>query len=450
MEVNDRIQNSSVYAISQIGYSKTSCSKITWISILTCALIGCCYQIYGFTDQYFKYPVIVDLLIEQPETITFPAVTVCNLNRMKSEYEPCLYKFDALEKCHSLPGPPGSVRGSLSLSERQSIRTCKTHFRGKQHKDTDSYVEFLDKYFALDQDKHYRFGHKVDELVMNCSFNGKSCNSTFFWRSWNFRYGNCYTINGSKQMLTSAASSKGLELILHVKPKDYVSVSHTIGMRIVIHNPVDNADPEGNGINIFPGCETDISLSQTIIRRLPAPYKDKCVSYANNPFYQSQAQCMQHCIQEYNYKQCGCVEPSLPSKFPVKRCTVKNSTELCCLDAVINSLAIHGTECKCPLPCVTTYYNERLTMAKWPSNAFFLKEMCKSAGKDIKTYRKSHAKVRISFSTFAMVTYEQKPVFLESEIFSHLGGELGLWLGLSLIAVFELLEVFLYFCNRKI
>ncbi|GIX77023.1 FMRFamide-activated amiloride-sensitive sodium channel [Caerostris extrusa] len=100
MEVNDRIQNSSVYAISQIGYSKTSCSKITWISILTGALIGCCYQIYGFIDQYFKYPVIVDLLIEQPENITFPAVTICNLNRMKSEYEPCVYNIDALKKCH--------------------------------------------------------------------------------------------------------------------------------------------------------------------------------------------------------------------------------------------------------------------------------------------------------------------------------------------------------------
>ncbi|GIX77026.1 FMRFamide-activated amiloride-sensitive sodium channel [Caerostris extrusa] len=85
---------------------------------------------------------------------------------------------------------------------------------------------------------------------------------------------------------------------------------------------------------------------------------------------------------------------------------------------------------------LTTYYNERLTMAKWPSNAFFLKGMYKSAGEDIKTFRKSHAKVRISFSTFAMVTYEQKPVFLESEIFSHLGGELGLWLGLSLILSF--------------
>ncbi|GIY16697.1 degenerin mec-10 [Caerostris darwini] len=89
-------------------------------------------------------------------------------------------------------------------------------------------------------------------------------------------------------------------------------------------------------------------------------------------------------------------------------------------------------------------------MAKWPSEAFFRKGMYKSAGEDIKTYRKSHAKVRIFFSTFAMVTYEQKPVFLESEIFSYLGGELGLWLGLSLIAVFELLEAFLYFCNRKI
>ncbi|GIY16708.1 degenerin mec-10 [Caerostris darwini] len=184
---------------------------------------------------------------------------------------------------------------------------------------------------------------------------------------WNFRYGNCYTINDNKQMLASAGSSKGLELILNVEPEEYVSISHTIGLRIVIHNPMDNADPEGNGINIFPGYETDISLSQTIIRRLPAPYKDKCVSYADNAFQQSQTQCMQHCIQEYNYKQCGCVEPSLPSKLNVKRCTVKNTTELCCLDAVINNLAIHGVDCNCPFPCLTTYYNERLTMAKWPS-----------------------------------------------------------------------------------
>ncbi|GIX77033.1 acid-sensing ion channel 2 [Caerostris extrusa] len=248
-------------------------------------------------------------------------------------------------------------------------------------------------------------------------------------------------------MLASAGSSNGLELTLHVEPEEYASISHTIGMRIVIHNPMDNADPDGNGINIFPGYETDISLSQTIIRRLPAPYKDKCVSYVDNPFQQSQTQCMQDCIQEYNYKHCGCVERSLPSKFNMKWCTVKNTTELCCLDAVINNLAIHGVDCKCPSPCLTTYYNERLTMAKWPSKAFFLEG---SIGEDIKIFRKSHAKVRISFSTLAIITYEQKPVFHESEIFSHLGGELGLWLGLSLIAVFELLEAFLYFCNRKI
>ncbi|GIX77036.1 amiloride-sensitive sodium channel subunit gamma-2 [Caerostris extrusa] len=276
----------------------------------------------------------------------------------------------------------------------------KTQFRGKQHKNTDSYVEFLGKYFKLNNAKQYRFGYKVDDLIVNCSFNGKSCDSTFFWWTWNFRYGNCYTINGDQLMSASAGSSNGLELTLHVEPEEYASISHTIGMRIVIHNPMDFADPELNGINIFPGYETDISLSQTIIRRLPAPYKDKCVSYADNIFQQSQTQCMQDCIQEYNYKQCDCVEPSLPSKPYEKQCIVTNTTELCCLDAVINNLAIHGVDCKCPSPCLTTYYNERLTTAKWPSKAFFRKGMYKSASEDIKIYRKSHAKVRIFFSTF--------------------------------------------------
>ncbi|GIX77034.1 FMRFamide-activated amiloride-sensitive sodium channel [Caerostris extrusa] len=104
---------------------KRHVEKITWIAILTGAWIGCCYQIYGFLDQYFKYPVIVDLLMEQLETITFPAVTICNLNRMKSEYEPCLYNIDALEKCRSQQEPDGSVGGSLSLSNDKAFAHVK-------------------------------------------------------------------------------------------------------------------------------------------------------------------------------------------------------------------------------------------------------------------------------------------------------------------------------------
>ncbi|GIY36858.1 degenerin mec-10 [Caerostris extrusa] len=147
-------------------------------------------------------------------------------------------------------------------------------------------------------------------------------------------------------------------------------------MRIEIHNPKDIPDPERNGFNIFPGYKSHITFSQTIIGRLPLPYKDKCFSYADNQglFMESQMRCIQACIQEYNYMQCGCVEPLSPSKADLTKCNVINSTVLCCLDKVLNNLAFYGHNCKCPLPCLTTYYNKQQTSAKWPSKASFLQK----------------------------------------------------------------------------
>ncbi|GIX77030.1 degenerin mec-10 [Caerostris extrusa] len=89
-------------------------------------------------------------------------------------------------------------------------------------------------------------------------------------------------------------------------------------------------------------------------------------------------------------------------------------------------------------------------MAKWPSKASFRRGKCKLNAEDIISYRKSHAKVRIFFSTLDRIIYVQKPAFLVSEIFSHLGGVLGLWAGLSIIAVFGLIEALLYFIRNKI
>ncbi|GIX77024.1 degenerin mec-10 [Caerostris extrusa] len=211
----------------------------------------------------------------------------------------------------------------------------------------------------------------------------------------NSRYGNCFTNNFTNLVTTTGSDyCKGLEMILNVEPDDYVPISHTVGARIVIHSPSDNPNPEENGINIIPGYETVISLSQTVMRRLSAPYKDMCVSYQDNQdrLMKSQTLCMQACIQRYNYKECGCVEPSLPANLDMKLCNTTNTSEICCLDDVMNQLAIHGTDCECPLPCNSTYYNARRMIAIWPSKVSFFNRKFSQKKTSLKVYRASHAK----------------------------------------------------------
>ncbi|GBM06930.1 Degenerin mec-10, partial [Araneus ventricosus] len=408
--------------------------------VVVIACLGCSYQIYFFMKLYLEYPIVENLQVEERNTVHFPAVTICNLNRMKLDWEPALDCSICFE--NNYDKDEYSAGNPLILSERRSISS-------QNKNESKAQQNFLKNYFKLSPEDRKNFGYLLDEVVESCSFNFKSCE---FQHNLNMRYGNCYTFNRlngifkDAQMVNFAGSIKALEMTLSIKPEQYLSTSHTVGMRILIHEPSDEPNPEYNGFNIIPGYETHISLKQTEVQRLPAPYKDKCVLYGGveKPLVKSQTHCMQACIQEYNFAKCGCIEPDFWSAAKYNVCDIKNSTDVDCLNSLINELSMQGTNCKCPPPCFAKHYNEQITRALWPSKAYYLQNRGKIYKNSYKTYRKSHARVRIFFSTLEKSTFEQKAMFQEPEMFSCLGGEFGLWLGLSLFVFCELIDILLF------
>ncbi|GFY37026.1 acid-sensing ion channel 1 [Trichonephila inaurata madagascariensis] len=458
--LKSKFKNSSIFAVSQIDRSEKLYAKLLWMLTLSLTLVGCCYYIYRFMDLYFTYPIKVTLNIEVQSSVNFPSVTVCNMNRMKSKYEPCLASDADFRKCSTGREHQFGSGFTFKLPERRNFQSCYSQLNGKRQKDADNFTEFFEKYSELKQVKRRFYGHQLKDLIQSCSFRGKPYDKDQFSYFFNARYGNCFTFNScdddsydpkEELAVTSTGRESGLELILNVEHEQYLPISHTIGGRIVIHNSL-NPDPEGSGISIIPGYETDILLQQTSILRLPAPYKDECVFYNDDSSIKNQAACIESCLQDYNLVKCGCIEPEFQDLEynDLKKCDMKSSTDMCCLDGVLNYLAIHGTNCSCPLPCVTEKFTEHTTMATWPSGAYFFRGGSNVTNKDwdsLKSYRASHAKINIFFTTLEKIVYEQKPCFHESELLSHLGGELGLWLGLSIVAVFELLEVLFCFAN---
>ncbi|KAF8793543.1 Degenerin mec-10 like protein [Argiope bruennichi] len=344
-----------------------------------------------------------------------------------------------------------SVRGiaglpPLVLPERRG-------FHLRNNNESKVHLEFLEKYYKLSSFNRENTGYQLQEIVKSCSFNFKPCE---FRHNLNMRYGNCFTfnqLNGDFQNVlieTSVGPSNGLEMSLSIEPDQYLSISHTTGIRIAVHDPSDEPNPEDKGITIAPGFETHVALKQTVMRRLPAPYKDECVFYGDETrsLMKSRTLCVQACIQEYNFAKCGCIEPTFWTMSPYKHCNTTNSAEMNCLDSLVKDLATHGADCQCPPPCLSKHYNEQITKALWPSSASFLeKNISNISEASLELYRKYHARVRIFFSTLERSVYEQTGMFHDSEMLSNLGGEFALWLGLSLFVLCELMEAFFFLVN---
>lgn len=456
------LKKSSIYAVSQVGHAESPYRKILWVIVLAAGLFGCGYEIYRFLVLYFQYPVVVNLQVENERSLEFPAVTICNLNRMRKKYEICLERDTFTTNCSLSQGDDAS---DIAISERINKASCL----GDSNVVTDinfrNRIAFTAKYSQLDLSSRQRFGHQFKDLIRSCSFNGEPCTWDYFSYFQSLKYGNCYSFNrfsieGDIVLKTSSVGvMSGLELTLNFDPENYLPVTSSVGARIIIHDPRDDPSPEEEGMNISPGFETTLAMKQRSVSRLPAPYKDHCVHYGEDKAVRgnNRNECVKFCIQEDNYARCSCTDPALPSFKKYRHCNMTDTNETCCLNSAFNHMAIDGLPCNCPLPCFSTAYDVRLSTALWPSESNYLDSFCdecsseKQSAKEDKQFfqdlRQKEARLKIYYSSLERTIYEQKAMFQDSELYSHLGGQLGLWLGLSIVAGFELVENMIYICK---
>nr|XP_015903602.2 amiloride-sensitive sodium channel subunit alpha-like [Parasteatoda tepidariorum] len=338
---------------------------------------------------------------------------------------------------------------TFTLSERNTITSCKALLYGNSNISDNSALPFLTRYSLLDKEKRKSIGEQASSFIRNCSINGAICSIEEFSFVQSFRHGNCYTFNKRKKSDLNplvASMNKlnlGLELVLDLHLKQYMRETQTIGAKILIHHPKDEPNIEEEGITISPGFETSISISKMQIVRLPYPFRDQCIQYELDNKYPfcNQQDCVRSCIQNFNKLACGCTDPTISKADDTKPCNISNATDVCCLDKVLEDLTADKFSCDCPFPCHSVGYDVQISYAKWPSNAFGYSRKYNMINANKNSIAKNQAALKLYFSDFRLTSYFLKPKYEKSEIFSHLGSELGLWLGLSLFATLEICEI---------
>ena len=160
---------------------------------------------------------------------------------------------------------------------------------------------------------------------------------------------------------------------------------------------------------------------------------------------------------------CGCVDDLLFRKVPL--CTLNQTYERECVD-YINAFANPNTVCDCPNECNVKSYDVTITQLEWPTNrsiARFVASVYKDLNGSAIDYlmtaidkytvdktensqtaltqlRSTFGSVTVYFRDLSEMIIIERPVYNFIMVVSNFGGLLGLYLGISVLTVLELVD----------
>lgn len=445
--MRDFLDNSSVYVLNRIGNSTSTTRKIFWILILIMGAGGCLSQVGLFLESYYDYPVIVNLDSMTANIHPFPAVTVCNVNSYRKVYEPCVELKLNYNECY---GANPKNKTDYFRTKNTALPECERDIINYSNMN-ETRKKWLYSLLSLNYESRVVYGHQPQDLIEFCSFIDNRCFPEHFESSLSQLYGNCYTFNSGKHNLTTQNNGPihGFVLELNLEVDKYGKFTQAAGARVEVHDPHLHHRADLKGIFVGPGYETNIAVTKSILSRLPPPYKDRCKYYSKG---ESQLTCKYKCIQNITESLCSCTT-SIGYQSSLRHCDLTDALTRCCVTV---SEKKANDICNCPLSCEEIIYDIEVSSSVWPSRMhyenyreLYLTSNITAESLSYEDFRETKLRLRVYYDTLDYTVYKQNPMYQTSEIFSQVGGQMGLWLGLSLVIVIECLESIYTMCRKK-
>lgn len=439
-EIHDLLCSLSVHGIPNIIKTKHNFLKFLWLFCFLASSALCCALVVENIRQYLEYEVITKSRVINQMESTFPAVTVCNKIPFTTNYSlKILAEFLKNET-------------NLSLENNYPNYRLSLHNFAK---------------YELDNEQKMKLGHDFDKMIVFCSFKMEKCNrNEFKWYYDTFR-GNCFQFNTGqdspikKSQLTGDAS--GLSLFLYVG-NEYVDKEmlpfSDVGAYIGI---TDNNEMLNRytGINLKPGISVSFGISKTVANQMPKPYSDcekenpnseMYLKFKKNNLKYTLNACREFCIQEKIAQDCECkISLSvLETDLPVRPC--KTSSQIKCVDFTYEKTIRNMEFCDsiCHLECETIFYLNKILLTQafsendykiysdYPLNNKSSSEILKG----FEYFKKNFLMVKIYFEDNRYTEFTEMPKTTAIDLLSSIGGTLGLFLGISVLSIMELVEIF--------
>ncbi|GFS28474.1 uncharacterized protein NPIL_76831 [Nephila pilipes] len=238
-------------------------------------VIGFIIQSLKFLEMYLTYPSTVELEVVQPSEVDLPAITVCNINEIRSTPYCEVYP----EYCGT---PDSDPNFCVHFAEYCNLVNT-----------TKKVPLFSDKAFFrhLTRYEQQVLGHQYHNLVSTCTIEtddeATNCSSNVVLiPALSFSYEvpfNCFMLfslhkQPNREPQKVPVSTK-IHLELNLEVSEYHPSHLSRGGQLAIHSPYHVPSPVSEGLFLNMGTIYRIYIRLAEKNLLPPPYKSKCRNY---------------------------------------------------------------------------------------------------------------------------------------------------------------------------
>jgi hypothetical protein len=439
---------------------------------LTCSICLSAYLTIQTLLSYLSYEVITTsrTLLESPAV--FPKITFCNLNAFTSEYS-----VEFLKRINKKFEP------LLDIYNENQMKNLNYDEKNRLASNISLQARIEMNSGNMNDTEKRKLSRNLSEILLLCKFNQEKCTSADFVWIFDSKYGNCFSFNAGFNSAGNKTELKkmhmpdktfGLEIELYVNYNENLKLlNRASGAFVQIENSSYSNGPSFKGLFVSPGFEYFLTLDRYFKSTLPQPYSncqidnDLPITDFNSDLYKlishsefeySQTMCFLQCYQLYAHKQCSCLDSTIYSFLNYRKCL--SQLESNCLNRFFyenftqNNFIHNYCLPLCPFECNQTEI--KVFSSSSQLNGEIYLDMLKEKISLVKDFvernldsnraKESIVKINIFYDSLSYTISTESAKMEVVSLLSNMGGNLGLFLGVSLISLCEIIEALIEIC----
>ncbi|KAH8375195.1 hypothetical protein KR200_002252 [Drosophila serrata] len=505
--IHEYCDYTTIHGIRYLGEKKRPfLERLFWICVLLLSVFTCVKLTLNIWDKWNNNPVIVSFAEKSTPVweIPFPAVTVCPETKTRRSI------FNFTDSYHQVRDFRNNVTGILDLTDKEKgiygsvVQVCEAHLHditlGEKIRKGMEIIDGLTSVSPTFDDTYLNckwrntgvkcndiFHKFVTEDGVCYSFNSLSPAEIFkpegiipdfifreenrLSMDWNVEDGYSASADTSPypNRVLGPGARAGLYLFMGGMEIDFDDMCRgpVQGFKILLHTPGDVAQVSKQYFRIPFDQEVLISIRPKIIttsdglkhyepnRRQCYFQKERDLRYFN---IYSQSNCELECLANFTLSKCGCVKFNMPRNVNMPVC---GAASLKCYNEAEDELLLREfnqglmnsdenargeTECNCLPSCTSIAYEAEISQADFDYKTVINTDTPEGKAEQAKHEGMKMSRVSIFFKEAQFLTSRRSELYGTTDFLANCGGLLGLFMGVSMLSIVELI----YFCTVRL